>query len=97
MCQGPKYIMSQSGNTPLIAAANNGDTAIVQHLIDHKARLDIANRNGDTALHRAAYQCHTYVVELLVTAGAPLDVLNNVCLYFGYLFVCINHAMIIVS
>ena len=62
-----KYIMSQREDTPLIVAANNGDKAIVQHLIHSGAKLNIANRNGDTALHRAAYQFHTDVVELLVT------------------------------
>ena len=71
--------MSQSGDTPLIAAASNGDKTIVQLLINHKAKLDITNHHGDTALHKAACYFKTAVVELLVAAGAPLDVVNKVC------------------
>ena len=87
--------MSQSGETPLITAANNGDKAIVQHLIDHKAKLDAANKHGDTALHRAAYQFHTAVVKLLVKAGASLDVPNKVytfdCVYVYAPYMCMHH------
>ena len=62
-----------------------GEKAIVQHFIDHGAKLDIPNYNGDTALHMAAYHFHKSVVELLVSAGAPLDVANKVCACNNYI------------
>ena len=70
--------MPQNGDTPLITAANNGDKAIVEHLINYKAKLDDENHHGDTALHKAAYQFHTSVANVLVIAGAPLDKQNKV-------------------
>ena len=33
----------QCGEPPLIVAANTGEKTIVQHLISHKAKLDITN------------------------------------------------------
>ena len=84
----PDYIVfmevyyPQNGNTPIFVAANNGDKAIVELLIQKEAKLATANHHGDTALHRAARHFHLKVVELLVQAGAPLHSKNNVCLLF---------------
>ena len=70
--------MQQNGDTPLISAASMGNRAIVQHFINHKAKLDIQNNHGNTALHMAACHTHNSVVEQLVKAGAVLDVANEV-------------------
>ena len=35
---------TQNGEPPLIVAANTGDTAIFQDLIEHKAKLDTTNK-----------------------------------------------------
>ena len=38
------FFKSQNKNTPLFVAANTGNMAIVQHLIDHGAKVDIKNK-----------------------------------------------------
>ncbi len=57
--------------TPLLFAAYNGNTEIVQILIDHKADLNYG-RYG-TPLIIAANRGHINIVKLLIKAGADLN------------------------
>ena len=43
--------MLQKGDTPLIVAANTGDEAIAQHLIDHNANIGAIN-----------FVCHSFAL-----------------------------------
>ena len=60
--------------TPLVVAAQRGDTEIVKALIDAGADLDAARaKNAVTALFMAAQEGHVLVVEALVRAGAYVN------------------------
>jgi ankyrin repeat protein len=65
------------GRTALILAAGQGNSAIVQMLIDQKARVAAADKNGGTALHWAAERGHAEVVRLLLAAKAGVDAENK--------------------
>ncbi|AGC41953.1 ankyrin repeat-containing protein [Myxococcus stipitatus DSM 14675] len=58
------------GVTPLMAAAFNGQTAAVQHLISHQASLDVQSVAGWTALLYAAKRGHAETLRALLKAGA---------------------------
>jgi len=59
--------------SPLMAAARQGHTQTVEHLLRSGARVDAANRWGMTALHYAATNGYPDIVERLLTAGASPD------------------------
>ena len=64
----------ESYATPLVVAAQIGDLAAVQALIEYGA--DVGGRSsesGETALHAAAREVFPEVVRVLVAAGAPTD------------------------
>jgi ankyrin repeat protein len=64
----------ESYATPLVIAAQIGDLAAVQALLEHGA--DVGGRNyesGETALHAAAREVYPAVVRALLVAGAAVD------------------------
>ena len=54
---------------PIYCAAELGDTAILQLLLDHKAPLENDNR----LVSIAAQHGHTQAIDLLISHGAPFD------------------------
>ena len=68
----PNTADSRGGNDPLIVtASSHGHAAIVQLLLEHRARVDEPAR-GDTALVHASGAGHTEIVSLLLAAGASV-------------------------
>ncbi|KAF4956325.1 hypothetical protein FGADI_3902 [Fusarium gaditjirri] len=68
------------GNTPLIAAADNGNKTMVQKLLGyHECRRLIGQPDiqGNTALHYAVEAGSSACVRLLLEAGAPASKLNR--------------------
>ena len=66
---------SESGETPLQAAAYIGCHDVVQLLLDHGARVDPRERqSGLTALHRAAEGGDQETIKLLLAKGADVNV-----------------------
>lgn len=64
--------------TPLYWAAQEGQTTIVQLLLDHGADVNGSDLlSGWTALHMAAMYGHDSVVELLLNGGANIDATAN--------------------
>lgn len=56
--------------TPLIIAAERGNTAIVKMLLNHGAKVDEWDWSGVTTLHYAAMRGHSEIVQLLLGHGA---------------------------
>ena len=65
------------GSTPLLAAAAEGQIAIVRRLLELGAPINSANRDRVTALHLAAAQGHAELVSLLLRAGADASLTNT--------------------
>ena len=55
-----------SGETPLLIAAKEGNAHIVQYLLDAGAAPDASDAEGLTALHAACYQGRFDVINLLL-------------------------------
>ena len=49
--------------------------------------MSILIQNGNTALHDAAYEGYTEIVDHLVSAGADVNITNNVSQYV--VFMCV--------
>lgn len=60
-------------STPLMQAASNNDTELVQALIASGANVDAADREGHTALAYAADKGHTEVFKALLDGGANVN------------------------
>lgn len=56
-------------NTPLQIASLNGNSEVVEYLIDQGCRVDCANVDKDTPLIDAAENGHIEVVDILLNAG----------------------------
>lgn len=68
----------QGGRTALLIAAAEGQTAVVEHLIQiDPTSIDACTSSGNTALHRAAAYGHAAVVRALIKGGAVIDSLNE--------------------
>jgi ankyrin repeat protein len=65
------------GWTPLMRAADAGNTAIVTCLVTHKADVNKFSVDGFTALHRAAKSGHLATVSVLLQHGASLKLKTN--------------------
>ncbi len=63
--------------TPLMVAAVYGETDAAKLLIDHKAKLDLKNKDGATALHIASFFAHPRTAKLLVDRGADTTIKTN--------------------
>ena len=61
-------------STALYAAARNGHTEVVEHLLDHGATIDTRGFFGGTGLHWAAINGHRDTVELLIARGASRSI-----------------------
>jgi rhodanese-related sulfurtransferase len=63
--------------TPLMLAAREGRTALVQELIAAGADLESVNTDGNTALWAACYAENLDIIELLLAAGANINHQNG--------------------
>ncbi|XP_019186305.1 PREDICTED: ankyrin repeat and protein kinase domain-containing protein 1-like isoform X3 [Ipomoea nil] len=57
----------------LCAAARNGETRMIQKLLEHGANLHGRDQHGWTALHRAAFKGRVDAVRALIEQGISLD------------------------
>ena len=64
---------NQEGVTPLLAAAAEGHTAIVEELVVQGADIEDTDKNSSTSLILAAWKGHTNTVRLLLSRGARVD------------------------
>ena len=69
-------LQNDNGETPLMIAAAEGHTRIVQILVTKGARLDEQDNDFDTALVKATRNKHTEIVEILIEKGAD-DAIQN--------------------
>ncbi len=67
----------ESGQSPLMIAARNGETKLTRALIAFGADVNLRNEDGTTALMLAARHGHSQVVEMLLKAGADAELRNN--------------------
>jgi ankyrin repeat protein len=58
-------------------AAQNGDRAAVQKLIQQKADVNAAQVDGATALHWAVYREDVQLLDMLIRAGANVKAVNS--------------------
>ncbi|KAJ9465878.1 26S proteasome non-ATPase regulatory subunit 10 [Diplonema papillatum] len=63
-------VLDSVGRTPLLEAADSGDSSLVKLLLQHRANVDISDKYGKTPLEAAAIRGNQSIVELLLTAGA---------------------------
>ena len=61
---------SNSLDYQLISAAYNGDTTVVQQLLEKGANIEAKDNDGDTALKAAERKGNTEIVKLLREKGA---------------------------
>jgi ankyrin repeat protein len=74
-------IQNNDGDTPLILAAEAGNTSVVEYFLSQSSGiLDISSPARGTALHRACHNSHLDVVKVLVGHGANI---NAVCKDLG--------------
>jgi ankyrin repeat protein len=64
---------TRAEKTPLQVAAAEGNAAMVELLLNHKAKINAANSAGNTALHFATDHGFKNVVELLLARGAEVS------------------------
>ncbi len=66
-----------AGDSPLIAAAKDGDLQAVRALIATRANVDETAGDGSTALLWSVYHSRLDVAQALLAAGARVDAPNN--------------------
>lgn len=65
------------GRTPLHGSVLAKDTAALDWLLSHGAKIDAVDQRGDTALHAASAALKTSAVAMLLEHGAALDAKNK--------------------
>lgn len=65
--------VDRQGNTLLTQAVRRDVPELVEYLIQHRARLNVRNKNGETALSIAAYTGKLSYVQQFVNAGAEIN------------------------
>lgn len=68
------YSSTGWGVSPLISAAEKGQTEAVKFLLKYNCAIDFQSHHGKTALIRAVEEGHVEVVRLLTEAGADLEI-----------------------
>src|SRR5690349_15124037 len=76
---GEKKAQTQPSNDPqqLLTAAQRGDEALVQRLIEAGLKVNYADNNGVTALMMAAQGGNAKVINLLIDAEARINARDN--------------------
>lgn len=64
------------GDPPLVLAAGNGHTKVVELLLDEGADIQQCGLMKDTALQRASHNGHYHTVKYLLEQGADVDTLD---------------------
>uniref|UniRef100_A0A803KH73 Phosphatidylinositol N-acetylglucosaminyltransferase subunit Y n=1 Tax=Xenopus tropicalis TaxID=8364 RepID=A0A803KH73_XENTR len=57
---------AKNGRSPLLVAAEQGHTGIVQILLQNQARVDVFDEHGKAALHLAAENGHDQIADILL-------------------------------
>lgn len=70
-------IIAAAGNTPLIDAVKQSDTAAIRALLQKRVDVNAAEPDGTTALHWAASRNDLEIVNLLIGAGASVRAANR--------------------
>jgi ankyrin repeat protein len=78
----------KDGDTPLIIAANEGHSKVVEKLLAAGAKVNGPNVGGWTPLIYAAYYDHQQVVNLLLGRGADINQTSNVSICFDPRLLC---------
>ncbi|KAG2500585.1 hypothetical protein HYH03_001353 [Edaphochlamys debaryana] len=72
------YARQEDDMTPLLLAARDGRTALVEALLAPGAELEAAHPNDARPLHMAAHEGHAGVIRALLEAGAQKDAVRRV-------------------
>ena len=67
----------ESGLTPLLKAASNGQMDICKLLIEKGADIHAVDNSQGTALHCAAYHGHSDLIRLFIESGIGANVEDN--------------------
>jgi len=70
-------VAAGAGSSDVADAAQRGDGAAIQRLIQQKANVNAPQVDGATALHWAVYREDTTLVDVLVRAGANVSAVNR--------------------
>ena len=76
----------------LLQAAQNGDTAAVEHFLQNGAGINAKDSEGWTALHKAAQGVLTAIIEYLLLNGANIEAKTDTGCTALYLAVNEGHA-----
>jgi ankyrin repeat protein len=61
----------------LIAAAHEGDIALIKSLLEKGADVNTADKDGNTALMQASNNGHTKTAKLLIEKGAEVNAIDK--------------------
>ena len=76
-CGAEVNAVDDAGGTPLMHAANQGNTAMVETLLARGANVHMKDTNGDNALVYAVDQGHLDTARALLEAGADADSMDE--------------------
>ncbi|AFM27771.1 ankyrin repeat domain-containing protein [Desulfomonile tiedjei] len=79
-------LAGEAQNKKLLEATARGDLAVVEHVLDNGADIDVRNDAGYTALQVAVIKGHKDITALLVLRGAKIDAEPKGESYSRYLF-----------